>query len=298
MKELIRRARRQLGQAQNGPWARGLASSETRGPLEPSQGEGAQSWPATLQYGGETFTAAYNFLRRHPTGPLLARITPRRGDANGITALCTVMWRLPRIRVRLTDSAAGERISAHLAQREWRIIRTNRLAQGVLILPGTMEEYLSGRHSEALRRNLRRAERERVSSDLLPGPEQRYWALRRWLESCTKESERDLAWFEYWAARREEPGRLWLGALDPSGDIVGFAVATVDVDVALLEVLVSAMYPALWRLNAAIAERLCQAGVRYLMTNSGSALRVEPHVQQLQRLLRYRIAHIVPMRGH
>jgi hypothetical protein len=249
-----------------------------------------------LQYGGDTFVTACKLLERHRSSSGSARLLPRKGDAAGLKAMVALLWGLPRVRVRVSRSPAGERIRRYLAYRKWGLVPDTRIAQGFLAVPPTIDEYLGGRHRQALRTNLNRAQSRGIKVVPLTGVEERRWAVARWAENCPTRTQEDIEWLRsYWEVESDRPGRRWLAALDRSGDCVGVCVVTVDVECALLEHLV-ATSPARWSLNAAVVEMLCEEGISYLFVTPVNGVRAERNVQYLHRLLGYSIAHIVVRR--
>ena len=248
---------------------------------------------ADLQYGGETFLAARELLERHRAGSGRSRLLPRRGDVSGLRAMVALLWRLPSVRVSLTESPAGERIGEYLGFRKWGLIPDNRIAQGVLPVPATITEHLRGRQRQALRTNLNRARDARISVTALPAAADRRWALERWAKNCATRAGDDVGRLQrYLEERADEPGRRWLAALDGSGECVGVCLVTVDVECALLEHLV-APSPARWALNAAVVDMLCEEGISFLFAESTNGIRAEKNIQYLHHLLGYRVAHIL-----
>ena len=182
--------------------------------------------------------------------------------------------RLPAVSIRLTDSPAGRMISEHLSVREGRRFRF-RDAQGVLSPPSSFDEYLRGRHRQALRTNVRRA---RASGLQVPEPSHETW--------------------------RPPPGDIreaWIGpgpverwqVLNADGEMVAYSLLSVDTYVALLHGLVSTVTDARWLLHTAIVERLCGHCER-LITNSAAMYRESYGNHHFQRLLGYEIARLRP----
>ncbi len=249
-----------------------------------------------LQYGGDTFVTAAKLLERHRATTGFGRLLPRRGDFTGLRAMAVLLWGLPRVRVGVTRTPAGDRIRRYLGYRKWGVVPDTRIAQGFLEVPSTIDGYLGGRHRQALRTNLNRAEERGITVTTLVDVSERRWAVNRWAVNCPTRARGDIQWLrDYWEAESDKPGRRWMAALDSSGDCVGVCVVTIDHQCALLEHLV-ATSPARWVLNAAVVSMLCEKGVKYLFVTPVNGVRAEPNVQYLHRLLGYSVAHIVVRR--
>jgi hypothetical protein len=204
------------------------------------------------------------------TGP---RATWRRLRAGSLW-LTWYRLRLPRVKVPLTPSPAGQVIAEHLSIREG-VRRKYRSAQGVLPLPDDFAEYLRGRHRQAVRTNVGHARRAGMTVASM--------AIDDWAPG-----EDDL--------RRPHitPGSIerWI-VLDKDGVIVADSILSVDGDVALLHGLVASTTHARWLLHTAIVERLCgECGT--LLINGEEAYSLGAGARHFQRLLGYEIARLRP----
>ena len=237
---------------------------------------------ASLQYGGETFLAASAF----------ARLAMRRGDAGrrhrardwplGAWAALRVLARLPRIEVSLTDSPSARVIDAYLRERR-RGLRSHLLARGVLALPPTSEEYLSGRSRRAVRTNRSHAVNLGVSC---VGPSDGASA-QNGVRRLTARGLIDNP--DVLLARTSDD---WLIALDQSGEVVGGALVTIDRYWAMLNVLVGSPYPVRYALHADLVLKLAEMGVQHLFSTNESALLLPPGLQYLQRILGYQVVNL------
>jgi hypothetical protein len=163
-----------------------------------------------------------------------------------------------------------------------------RLAQGVLVVPPTQEEYLRGRSRQAVRTNIRHAKCLGLSCRRLTGPsEQRYVADH--MVAQRPQSE-DVA-AEYRRHLDHPDAECWMVEA-PDQTPAGLAVLNVDTQVAMLWSLVCVEHSAKWLLHTHVVEQLGAAGVRYLLTSSRMAPLIRPRDQYLQKLLGYRVAHL------
>jgi hypothetical protein len=156
------------------------------------------------------------------------------------------------------------------------------VAQAVLELPPSVDEYLSGGRTQAMRTNVGHAER-----------------LGMRCEQLRTEFERravaDASFFtDSW--RREQllsdPERTCWIVLDSHNEPIGLATLSVDAEAAILWCLVGNGSPERWLLHARIVGTLIEAGVRLLLVDSPSALCLQPGLQYFQRLLGYRVSHL------
>ena len=242
-----------------------------------------------LQYGGQTLEAASAFWTRwarHREDEVRARTGAR--DA---FAFARLAFRLPRLEVRLSETEAGRRIRANLGARVLGFLPKHRLAQGVLAVPPTLGEYLTGRSRRAVRTNVAHAARKGIATDLLVTVDARRDALNRNAGPAPAPVDRD--WREVWSLRAAEDGRVWLAASDAEGGFWGLAVATVDVEWAMIEVAIAREHAVRWQLHTAMLAHFVDTGVQYVFTADGNALSVGPSLRHVQRLLGYSVANLV-----
>jgi hypothetical protein len=227
-----------------------------------------------LQYGGVTFIRASRLVRTVLYGTDDGKSAESVRKISDMAALATLLTRLPRLPVELSSSAQGQRIAGHLRRRKWGIPK-NRIAQSVLPLPPTVEEYLRGRPRHALRTNLRKARAEGMTCQRLDSVAERRSILDR-LQAETAIYPDD----EWWAA------------LDSSGEPIGAAAVTIDVQWAMLTMLVTRAPGCGWLLHSELVETLCRAGVRHVSTHPLGALPLAPNLQYFQRVLGYRVVNL------
>ena len=194
---------------------------------------------------------------------------------------------LPTLEVRLSGEPAGQRIRIHLRDRvAWGLIPKHRLAQGVLIVPPAMNEYLPGRSRRALRTNISRAVRAGITVEFLPTAAVRCAALEKYGGARPGPLELE------WASRAADEGRVWLAASDCESRPVGLMIATVDVEWAMLELGVAREQAARWLLHNRLLERLSSSGVRYMLTHPYHALNLPYGARYQQRLLGYHVFNV------
>lgn len=221
------------------------------------------------------FTRASRIARKLFYGPaVVGAPVLEAGDVGDLFALAVVVARLPRLRVELTTSAAGRWIAARLKTRKLGIPK-NRIAQAVLPLPRSMDEYLQGRKRHALRTNIRRARSSGITCQQVHGETE----VRSALEHLSFEAEYcpdDHSWV----------------AVDGNGEPIGLATVMFDAEWAVLKMLIGRGSQAGWLLHTHVVQTLCEAGVGYLALQPLSALLDAPKLQYFERLLGYRVVNL------
>ena len=240
-----------------------------------------------LQYGRKTFVASSEFLQRMWLAPSVASRLGGLADGQGLVASAKLFASLPRLSISLSSSESGREIAAHLRRTRMGIPHT-RLAQGVLAVPPTQEEYLGGRSRQAVRTNIRRAKSLGLTCRRLAGrAEQRYVA--DYMVGRRPQSE-DVA-EEYRRHLDHLYTHCWMVEA-PDQTPAALAILSVDTEVAMLWSLVCLEPSAKWLLHTHVVGELGAAGVRYLLTSSRMAPMMRPQDQYFQKLLGYRVAHL------
>ena len=238
-----------------------------------------------LDFGGSTLEAAAAFWASCAPGG--RAYTTGRIDLRGALAFVRLMRGLPTLEVRLSDDAAGGRIRAHLQERVvMGALPKHRLAQGVLVVPASIEEYLRGRSRRALRTNMSRAAHTGITVEPLLTAATKRGVLKQYADATPGE------WQLEWQSRAAEDGRIWLAAWDCESRLVGLMIATVDVEWAMLEVGIAREQCARWLLHHTLVERLRDSGARYMLTYPRNALSITAGARYLQRLLGYRVFNL------
>ena len=189
-----------------------------------------------------------------------------------------LLVRLPRIDVRLSDSPPGREIGAYLCERA-RGIYFNRVAQGILDIPGRPADYLRGRSRQAVRTNLHRADDAHLTCNAVHDRAERRSAA---IAFGMGESQSLII----------RASDLFWVACNPDNENVGALWATVDTEWAMLRFLVANCSEARYALHTTLVNYLSTKGVRYLFAESASALLLTPGLQYFQKLLGYRVAHL------
>jgi hypothetical protein len=242
-----------------------------------------------LQYGGETlerasaFAAGLQRSRAIEPQPPARRIGSARGGATGLLATVKVMGRLPVVDVHLSGSLSGRVIREHLSDRRLGIAK-NRIAQGVLPIPASEDEYLQ-RGRRILRRQVRRAKNSGARCERVTAYAEKR-AILDWLTPLIPGME---GWVDTLPHR---PDDEWWVARSASNEPLAFAIVVVDGAWAMLELLRSTDHPARHLLHTEIVASLRRAGARYLITDSPMVLRMDPELRYFQRMLGYRVAHL------
>ena len=241
----------------------------------------APALPET-QYGGELFETASRYLRGVASsfGRGRLRHTVRPG---GFAASVRLVATLERLTVPPTDSPSGRAILAYLEERRHGI-PTHRVAQGVLVVPHSSEVYLRGRHKQALRTNLHRARKERLSCRQLasfPDGE----AFADLIDPRFADS-----WKRELLIGDGEPA-CW-AVFDAEGHPIGLGVVSVDSEVALIWSLVCRGHSGRWLLHTEIVSEMAKRCVTYLLVATRMTPVLQPGLQYFQRLLGYQIVHL------
>jgi len=240
-----------------------------------------------LRYGSREFLAASDMARSLPYSPpvfTLARSVLR--DPALIRAFVAI-WRLPVIELHVRRADVDAWSDSHFGP-----ARRGRRAQAVLELPAAEPAYLSGRHKQALRTNLRHARDNEVTSE-------RVLSYEEWSEASSvilnARHDEQAACAEL---ARPAPGQhvAYYVARDHDKAPLAFAGAALFGQFAVLFSLLShpGLHPvsswARYQLHTFLALDLGCSGVRYLLV--GSALREPAGNQYFQHLLGYRARNL------
>lgn len=248
-----------------------------------------------LQYGGARFERAALTVRRarQNTG-LTERSAGLIGDPLGALALLNVLRGLPRVELTPSAQPAGQVLLAHLEDRR-RGVAHNRLAQGVLPLPSSLAGYLTGRHRQAVRTNIRHGREQGIRCGPVSEASERLSIRRTWLRRRMANGEAPPAEDE-WMTDTADDAEWWV-ATDGHGEPLALSKLSIDSRCALLHGLVSVSHPARWLLHTQLVETAIEAGAQLLIVHDGNALLLPPGTQYFQRLLGYRIAHLTLSRS-
>ena len=234
------------------------------------------------QYGGELFETASRYLRGVASSSGLGRlrhtVRPR-----GFAASARLVAKLERLTVSPSDSPSGRAIRAYLEERRYGI-PTHRVAQGVLVIPHSSQVYLRGRHKQAVRTNLHRAQKERLSCRQLASlPEREVFA-----------DLIDPGFADSW--ERElligDPEHTCWAVFDADGQPNGLGVVSVDSEVALIWSLACRGHSGRWLLHTEIVSEMANRGVRCLLVATKMTPVLQPGLQYFQRLLGYQVVHL------
>jgi hypothetical protein len=206
--------------------------------------------------------------------------------------------------VLLSQSPAGRGLRLYFNERSLGVFPQNRLCRAVLLVPRCHADYLRGRHRQALRTNLRRANAAGIGCEWITAAPRavdagREILHRRRLEPMTEvEIDRiTCAWSELFA--RSE---ITLGvARANQGTPLAIIAATIDERVCLIHSAVASNHEARWALHDHLVRLLIARGVKYLLCEGGGplgALGFPPEIHHYQRLLGYELRHLVPMNAH
>ncbi len=225
-----------------------------------------------VAYRDETFDAANGFVRRLRRRGRPAEPRGRRSGARGAWSLALVLARLPHLTLTPSTSPGGRAIADYLRSRRYGV-PVNRLAQTVLPIPPTVEDYLRGRRRQAVRTNIRRAREAGVTCRPL-----------RIGDEC--------ALLGVPVELISHPGDAWWGAFDARGRTLALAIVSLDGEWAMLNALKSRSHLARYLLHTEIVSFLAASGVRRLLVNGGAGLVLDDGLRYFQRRLGYEVVHV------
>jgi hypothetical protein len=240
-----------------------------------------------LRYGSWEFLAASDLARRLPYSPRIPALIGSVLRDPALIRVFVAIWRLPVVELRVRRADADAWFGAYFGP-----ARRGQLAQAVLELPTAEERYLTGRHRQALRTNLRHARDLGVTSERVQTYEAWFEAARAILharrDGHAVGREMD----------RPEPGQhvAHYVARDAHGTPLAIASVALFGQFAVLFAMLSRpdRHPgaswARYQLHTFLALDLGRAGVRHLLV--GSALRETVGNQYFQHLLGYRARNL------
>lgn len=254
-----------------------------------------------LHYGGSWFVAASalpldgGLARPGRLANLFAAALLRPGHA---LALIALLFRTRSERLALSGSLTGQALNAYFDERSLGVFPQNRLCRGVLILPEHHSEYLRGRHRQALRTNLRRAENAGIRCESISDPQRAFdevteILMRRQL-LLTPDEQSILA---SWPAILAAPEMTLIVARDQHGQPLALTGAVIDDAVCLIRLAVASNHEARWALHDHLVQILIARAVGYLLGDGGGpfgALGFDSNVHHYQRLLGYELRHVRP----
>ena len=249
-------------------------------------------WQRELVWGSTDFEQASALARRNAAGSYPATIAQAAVSHANRRALLAV-FRAPVVTVRLCSDEA-ERLCDFVAPAGRRIFtRRAQLAQFVLDVPATEAEYLAGKSRQALRTNLRHADRAGIKCQRVSCYDD--WRVAAEAILCTRTLPAGCSLVDVIGPPDPRHRVALYAATDAYERPVAFAGTAMFGDLACLFTVVSAPdHPgasqALWALNAFVVLDQETDGIRYLTV--GSALRDTAGTQYLAHLLGYRVRNL------
>lgn len=252
-----------------------------------------------LRYGGQWFSAASALplddrgLIRSGRLATLAAAALRR--PKGIAALLVLLLRTRSERVLLSDSRAGQALSAYFNRRSLGLFPTTRLCRGVLLLPRDHSDYLRGRRRQALRTNLRRAATAGIRCEPV---RDRSAAVDDLFEILRQGNSWRDADADAWRAALARPEITIMIARDKDGRPLAITGVVIDDSVCLITLAIAISHDARWALHDSLVQTLITRRVTYLLAEGGGpfgALGFTVNLQHYQHLLGYELRHLVPV---
>lgn len=259
--------------------------------------------PATRYgYRGSSFASARalplegGLLRPRRLASLFMAVMLRPRQA---VALIALVFRTRSEQVVLSTSLTGQALSAYFDERSFGVFPNNRLCRGVLILPDHHSDYLRGRHRQALRTNLRRAQAAGIRCETIHDARRAFDEVTEIVNHRrTPLTGDEQAVLESWPAMLAEAGMTLVVARDRFGSPLAITGAMLDDAICLIRVAVASSHEARWALHDHLVRLLIARGVRYLVADGGGpfgALGFDTGVQHYQRLLGYELRHLRPV---
>lgn len=252
------------------------------------------------RYGGEPFAEASKLPLQgglgHPRR-LAAFLSAALGHPRRAGALMALIANTKSEQLTLSASASGRALREYFAATYLGVIPQNRLCRGVLLIPACYSDYIRGRRRQALRTNLRRAERAGIRCESVDEPGSFMAATRQVMESRqTAPTDVERAHLEHdWAALVARPEMTLLAARDADGHPQAVLAAIVDDHVGLIQIAVACGHDARWALHDHLLRALCTRGTQFLMVEGGGpfgALGFPRDVHHFQHLLGYELRHV------
>jgi hypothetical protein len=227
------------------------------------------------------------------TGPLRHRVVASAGAPRLAAELRRTLRRLPAQELVFDDSPSGRGLRDAVSHGvgRWRCVRP---LLAVIRLPEDRATYLRGRHRQALRTNLTKADRLGLAGSEVPGKRQME-RLAEQVRAARYDTEATAEEFPY-----EDTDR-WFAVRTADDRCVALAGVAVGARDAYLRVLLSAGT----RDEAGAARYLAHTMVVHAMMDSGASrlwadgpLTVSPGLQHFQRLLGYECVRPVLTPAH
>jgi hypothetical protein len=262
----------------------------------PVAGRSSGHW----RYGGELFTEASKLPLQgglgHP-GRLAILLSAALCHPRRAGALIGLIANTTSEQLTLSESVPGQALREYFSATYLGVIPQNRWCRGVLLIPSCHSDYLRGRRRQALRTNLRRAEKAGIRCEQTDEPGSFLAATRQVMESRqTPPTDAERAHLEHdWAALVARPEMTLLAARDADGCPQAVLAAIVDDNVGLIQIAVACGYDARWALHDHLLRSLCARGTRFLMVEGGGAfgaLGFGRDVHHFQHLLGYELRHV------
>jgi hypothetical protein len=254
-----------------------------------------------IAYGGSLFAAASTLplesglLRPRRLAALVAAALRRPRQA---IAFIKLLLATRSENVVLSTSLTGQALSAYFGKRWLGVFPQNRLCRGVLILPERHADYLRGRHRQALRTNLRRAEDAGIRCDAITDTNRAFHAIREIVRRRRIPlTDEELCGLESWRTMLAGPEMTLVIARDRFGYPLAMTGAVIDDAVCVVLVAVASNHEGRWALHDYLVRALIARGVSYLLVEGGGpfgALGFDANVQRYQRLLGYELRHLRP----
>jgi hypothetical protein len=203
----------------------------------------------------------------------------------------------PTEHVSLSASEAGAALRRYLNERFLGVFPQNRLCRGVLVLPPEHKTYLSGRHRQALRTNLRRAKSGGIHCEGLLQREQVMDAVQIIVNQRHKRPDNLRELVTEWRGILARPEMTILVARNSDEEPTALAAVVIDQDMSLIQIAIACDHASRWALHDYIVQTVIERGGRVLCAEGGGpfgALGFEAELHHFQRLLGYELRHLAP----
>ena len=199
----------------------------------------------------------------------------------------------------MSTSVTGTALRTYFNQRHFGVFPQNRLCRGVLVLPEDHAEYLRGRHRQALRTNLRRANDAGIRCEAIACPRTAYEEVAQIVDNrqSSPRTPDEPAVLAGWAETFSAPGVTLMVSRGPDGQPLAIIAAVIDDAVCLIRVAVACSHLARWALHDHLVRLLIARRVTYLLAEGGGSFGVvglSANLARYQRLLGYELLHVRP----
>jgi hypothetical protein len=259
-------------------------------PLAVRLSERVGSDSVAARYSSPAFAVASRLVQAAAAAPSMrAAATVVAADPRAALEAARLITRLPTVEVQLTSRPEGRAIRSVLDRRRLGV-PTGRLARAVLAVPPTEDDYLRGRHRQAMRTNVRHAHEHGITYRSVDRFDERFALARAVVGNRTSDEVATVSWLH----RILRSGEFLVTEAADGAPLV-FVSLAVDVRCAYLRAFMTVRGReeatlARYALNLYAVSHLGKAGVTHLLGDC--AFKVPPGIQHFQHLSGFTAANV------